>query len=283
MFIKCWGSRGSIPVSGIEYLKYGGDTTCIQIKASSGHTVIIDAGTGIRRFGTLHKNGGISEYTLLLTHAHNDHVIGFNFFKPLLDPNCTITIQNHCFSGKSTQNILEGLMSPPLFPITMADLPASIRFRDDLTGTFSLGSLTIQTISLSHPNGGFGYRITENGRSFVFLTDNELGFDHPGSAGRDAFELFSKNADLLFHDAEFFPDEYRTKTGWGHSSCMDVLTMATAAGVKKLGLFHLNQDRPDQEMDRMVDQCRVLISKTATGNPVTMDCFGVASEMEFTL
>jgi phosphoribosyl 1,2-cyclic phosphodiesterase len=279
MFIKCWGSRGSIPVSGSEYLKYGGDTTCIQVVADSGETVVIDAGTGIRRFGTQHTGGATRDYLLLLTHAHGDHVIGFNFFKPLLDRRCTITIQNHRFSGRTVRSILRELMSPPLFPITMDHVPARIRFRNDLTGSFRIGSLAVTTIALSHPNGGYGYRFTENGSSFVFLTDNELGFDHPGSAGYDAFREFSANADLLFHDAEFFPEEYGKKTGWGHSSCVDVLDMAASAGVKRLGLFHLNQERSDSQVDRMVEVCRGLLA--GKGTAAGMECFGVAAGMEF--
>jgi phosphoribosyl 1,2-cyclic phosphodiesterase len=277
MFIKCWGSRGSIPVSGKQYLKYGGDTTCIQVVAKSGETVIIDAGTGIRQLGaTLDP---VDTCYMLLTHAHWDHVAGFPFFKPLFNSNKVVEIQNTTFSGQPVKEIFKTLMSPPLFPITQEDLTADIRFRDDFTDTFSIGSLTIDSIPLSHPNGAFGFRLTEGNKRFVFLTDNELGLDHPGSAGFDDYISFAKGADLMFHDAEFTPDEYPQRIGWGHSTYTEALELAIKAGVKRLGLFHLNQDRTDKEMDLIQADCRSRIKS----NNAVLDCFAVACNMEFTL
>ncbi len=277
MFIKCWGSRGSIPVSGEQYLKYGGDTTCIQVVANSGETVIIDAGTGIRQLGaTLDP---VDTCYLLLTHAHWDHVAGFPFFKPLFNSNKVVEIQNTTFSSQPVKEIFKTLMSPPLFPITQEDLKADIRFREDFTGSFSIGSLKIDSIPLSHPNGALGFRLTEGNKRFVFLTDNELGLDHPGSASFDDFISFAKDADLMFHDAEFTPDEYPQRIGWGHSTYTEALELAMKAGVKRLGLFHLNQDRTDKEMDRIQADCR---SRLRSSNSV-LDCFAVACNMEFTL
>ena len=277
MFIKCWGSRGSIPVSGEQYLKYGGDTTCIQIVAKSGETVIIDAGTGIRQLGATLDD--VETCYLLLTHAHWDHVAGFPFFKPLFNKDKVVEIQNSAFAGLPVKEIFNTLMSPPLFPITPSDLKATVRFRNDFSGSFSIGSLKINTIPLSHPNGAFGFRFTEENKSFVFLTDNELGLDHPGSRGFDGYLSFAQDADLLFHDAEFTPDEYPQRMGWGHSTYTEVLELAIKAGVKRLGLFHLNQDRTDREMDLIQADCRSRIRS----NNLDLDCFGVACNMEFTL
>ena len=279
MHIKCWGSRGSIPVSGKQYLKYGGDTTCIQIKAQTGETVILDAGTGMRRLGNNNDWNPAAPCYLLLTHAHWDHVAGFNFFSPLLNKDQTITIQDHRFAGKSVKKILGNIVAPPLFPISIKDFKASIRFRTDLTGSFSIGSLDIETIPLSHPNGGYGYKIMENGRTFVFLTDNELGFTHPGGQNIDAYVRFSQDADLLFHDAEFTPDEYPRRIRWGHSEFSSVLDLASRAGVKRLGLFHINQDRSDQDVEKMEKACRAQLKKMG----MTFDCFAVAADMTFTL
>ncbi len=279
MLIKCWGSRGSIPVSGGQYLKYGGDTTCIQVVAKSGETVIIDAGTGIRQLGA--ALDAVDTCYLLLTHAHWDHVAGFPFFKPLFNSNKVVEIQNSTFSGLPVKEIFNSLMSPPLFPITPNDLKASIRFRDDFTGSFTIGSLKIDTIPLSHPNGGFGFRLTEENKRFVFLTDNELGLDHPGSQGFDRYCSFAKDADLMFHDAEFTPDEYLQRIGWGHSTYTEALELAMKAGVKRLGLFHLNQDRTDTDMDRIQADCRS--RARSNSNNLELDCFAVACNMEFIL
>lgn len=277
MHIKCWGSRGSIPISGQQYLKYGGDTTCIQITAKSGETVIVDAGTGMRQLGSSLNN--ISTCYLLLTHAHWDHVAGFNFFNPLFHTGSVLEIQNSRFSGLTVEEILHTLMSPPLFPITPKDLKATLRFRKDLTGSFTIGSLAIETIALSHPNGALGFRFTENSKSFVFLTDNELGFDHPGGSGLENYIRFSKNADLLFHDAEFTPEEYKGRGGWGHSTYTAALDLAIRSKAKRLGLFHLNQNRTDMEMDLIQKDCRSRIKS----NGSTLDCFAVACNMSFTL
>jgi phosphoribosyl 1,2-cyclic phosphodiesterase len=277
MLIKCWGSRGSPPTSGQQYLKYGGDTTCIQITAQSGQTVIIDAGTGIRQLGE--SLGSNAACYLLLTHAHLDHVAGFNFFKPLFHGDSVVEIQNSCFSGVTVEKIFNTLMSPPLFPITPKDLKATVRYRTDLTGTFSIGSLGVETIALNHPNGGFGFRFTEAGRCFVFLTDNEIGFDHGAGTGFDDYISFARNADLLFHDAEFTPDEYRLRRGWGHSTYTEALDLGLRSGAKRLGLFHLNQNRTDRQMDQIQADCRSRIKSEGS----TLDCFAVACNTVFTL
>lgn len=279
MKIKCWGSRGSIAVAGNEYSKFGGETTCIQVVAQSGENVIIDAGTGIRKLGIGLFTNPQQKFHLLLTHAHWDHISGFAFFKPLQNPDVTLVVQNSLFSDTTVEEIFKRLVHPPFFPITMKDLEATIQYKNDMTNQFSIGSLNISTIALNHPGGGLGYKFTEDGKSFVFLTDNELGYIHPGGQNQDVYEHFCRDADLVFHDAEFTPGEYPAKIGWGHSAYTDVVDLALNARVKTLGLFHINQERTDTEMDQIVDHCRRIIQdkggKTA--------CMGVACNMEFTL
>jgi len=279
MKIKCWGSRGSIAVSGSEYSKFGGETTCVQIIANSGENVIIDAGTGMRKLGIDLETNAQHKIYLLLTHAHWDHISGFTFFKPLQNPNVTLLVQNSSFVNTTVAEIFKSLIQPPFFPITMKDLEANIQYKTHMKGHFNIGSLTISTIPLNHPGGGFGYKFTEDGKSFVFLTDNELGYDHPGGLKKEAYEKFITDADLVFHDAEFTPGEYPSKRGWGHSDYTEVIDMAINARVKKLGLFHLNQERIDTEMDNIVTQCRQIIQDQGE----TMACVGVACYMEFVL
>ncbi|MCP4721218.1 MAG: MBL fold metallo-hydrolase [Desulfobacteraceae bacterium] len=284
MFIKCWGSRGSIPVSGKQYIKYGGDTTCIEIQAKTGEIVIVDAGTGIRCLGKSLLAQNKSAYTLLLTHTHWDHIQGLAFFKPLLYSKTRVVIQDRQFAHLDTKGVLNQLLAPPFFPVRLADLKADIRFDASLTGSFKIGSLTIDTIPTSHSEGSLGYRFTEEGKSFVFLTDNELGFVHPQSRKKEEYIKFSQNADLLFHDAEYTKDEYACKTGWGHSSIPDVLDFASKARVKKLGLIHLNQDRTDHEMDDIVTECNQFFKNNPQpNNPRVIDCFTVSCDFEITL
>jgi phosphoribosyl 1,2-cyclic phosphodiesterase len=284
MFIKCWGSRGSISVSGKEYVKYGGDTTCIEIQAKTGEIVIIDAGTGIRRLGNSLLGRNESSYTLLFTHAHWDHILGIAFFKPLLYRKTRVVVQDRKIACLDTKGILNEVMSPPFFPIQLADLHADIQFDDSLTGQFKIGSLTIDTIPTSHSQGSLGYRFTEDGKRFVFLTDNELGFTHPQGKKVEDYIKFAQNADLLLHDAEYTEEEYVRKTGWGHSSVPDVLDLASRACVKKLGLIHLNQDRTDDAMDAIVKDCtQFLKNKTQPPKARQIDCFAVPQDFEITL
>ncbi len=277
MYIKCWGSRGSIPVSGQDYLKYGGDTTCIEIRTKSGDLIIIDAGTGIRRLGNQLLEDHCSVYHLLITHSHWDHLIGFPFFTPLYLKESNIQIYRCPFPGKFIEEIVNKMMGPPHFPVRYSDLKAQITYMEACPSEFQIGSVTVIPISLSHPNGGYGYKFIEDGKSFVFLTDNELGFTHSNGLQVSDYAILCENADLLFHDAEYTPEEYKECIEWGHSSYTDALEMALTAGAKRLGLFHLNRERTDADMDRIVDHCRQIIDQKNAG----MDCFGVGMDMTF--
>jgi phosphoribosyl 1,2-cyclic phosphodiesterase len=279
MHITCWGSRGSIPVSGKEFVKYGGDTTCIEIRTKDDDIIVVDAGTGIRRLGNFLVEEKRYSYNLIFTHAHWDHMIGFTSFKPLFMDKTELTVYRCPFPEEYIENMLANLMKPPNFPVRYSDLRATIKYVDSCPETFWIGSVTVESIPLSHPDGGCGYKFSEGGRSFVFLTDNELGYPHPGGRTRDEYLEFCKDADLLFHDAEYTPEEYRIKKGWGHSLYTDVIDMAIDAGVKNLGLFHINSERSDDDMDRIVDSCRELIVKRNSG----MKCFAAGSDVSFPL
>jgi len=284
MLIKCWGSRGSISVSGRQYVRYGGDTTCIEIQAKTGEIVIIDAGTGIRRLGKSLLERKKSAYTLLLTHAHWDHIQGFAFFKPLLHDNTQVVIQDRKIASLDTRGVLNQVLTPPFFPVRLSDLQADIKFDASLNNNFNIGSLAIDTIPTSHSRGSLGYRFTEEGKRFVFLTDNELGFSHPQSQKKEDYIKFAQDADILFHDAEYTKEEYASKTGWGHSSIPDVLDFASKARVQKLGLIHLNQDRSDDVMDAIVTQCnRFFKNKIQQDRTRPIDCFAVHCDFEITL
>ncbi|MEA3280362.1 MAG: MBL fold metallo-hydrolase [Thermodesulfobacteriota bacterium] len=277
MFIKCWGSRGSIPVSGKAYLKYGGDTTCIEIRTKSDDIIIIDAGTGIRRLGNQLIKENRYTYNLIFTHAHWDHVMGFPFFKPLYSKKTSLRMYQCPFHGKFVETILPKVLSPPNFPVKYSDLKAKIFYEEVNQTKCEIGSVTVTPISISHPNNGSGYKFVEDNRSFVFLTDNELGFVHPKGLTYKDYLKFSAGADLLIHDAEYAPEEYINRIGWGHSVYTQVLDLAFEAGVKKLGLFHLNQERTDREMDKIVKACKTIISE----NNHDLECFAVGSDLTF--
>ncbi len=277
MVIRCWGSRGSIPVSGKEYIKYGGDTACMEIRTRSGDIIIVDAGTGIRRLGNKLTKEGIQRYNFIFTHAHWDHIMGLPFFKPLYSKQTKIKVFRCPYAGLYAEKLITRVLTPPHFPVKYSDLSAEFTYEDGCPHAFEIGSVTVVPIHLSHPNGGKGYKFIEDEKSFVFLTDNELGYMHPNGLMLDDYVAFSLQADLLIHDAEFTPEEYHRYIEWGHSSYADVLKLASLAEVKKLGLFHLNQDRTDDAMDAIVDACRQEIDRDGFG----FECVAVGSEMSF--
>ncbi len=274
MYIKCWGSRGSIPVSGPGYLTYGGDTTCIEVRSDTNDLVILDAGTGIRNLGSLMTRDGCSSCHLLFTHVHWDHVMGLTAFTPLFNSACTITIPRLPFGGNYIEEALDTLFSPPTFPVPYRDIKKHITFAEFPMDRFTIGGLSFDTIPMSHPNGGLGYRIREGNRQFVFLTDNELGMQHDGGASFDEYVDFVRGSDLLLHDAEYTPEEYAVRTGWGHSAWPDTLRLALSAGVKRLGLIHHNAEHTDDAIDDIVNACRDEILKSGS----SLDCFAVGSD-----
>jgi len=279
MIIKIWGSRGSIPVSGKDYLKYGGDTTCVDIRTKSGDIIIIDAGTGIRRLGNQLVDEKRFDLHFIFTHAHWDHLMGFPFFKPLYFKRSTIRMHPCPFHSKFVETILSRIMTPPNFPVKYSDITAQLVYTEACPTEFEIGSVKVIPIALSHPNGGSGYKFIEDNKTFVFLTDNELGHIHPGGVPFEDYLNFCSKADLLIHDAEFTPDEYHTHMDWGHSAYTDALDLAQQARVKKLGLFHINRERTDKEMDKIVKDCRNRIAAKGSN----LACVGVACDMEFEL
>lgn len=277
MRIKCWGSRGSIPVCGAEYLKYGGDTTCLEIRSESGEIIIVDAGTGIRRLGNHLMQENSLQYHFIFTHAHWDHLMGFPFFKPLYAKDAELLMHRCPFQKTFVETMLSKVMTPPNFPIRYSDVRAKIEYELACPSRFDIGSVTVIPIPISHPNSGSGYMFVENDKKFVFLTDNELGHVHPKGLKFEAYRDFCQGADLLIHDAEYTPEEYRTTIEWGHSVYTDVLRLGVQADVKQLGLFHINQERTDPQMDILVaDSIQRLRDQGSSIN-----CFAVARDLVF--
>ena len=276
MIIRCWGARGSIPVSGDEYLKYGGDTTCIEVRTKNDEIIIVDAGSGIRRLGNKLISENRFQYTLIFTHAHWDHIMGFPFFKPVYFKKTRLSMFGCPFAQASVQEIIAKIMSPPNFPVNIEDIKAEITYHESCEKVFTMNSMTITPIPISHPNQGIGYKFVEDGKSFVFLTDNELTFKHPGGTDFEDYRDFSLNADLLIHDAEYTEEEYEKTRAWGHSVYKDALRLAREAKVKKFGLFHHNQERSDASVDKIVEDCRKIIKS----NGDEIECFALHQDME---
>lgn len=274
MRIKFWGVRGSIAISGPEFDRYGGATACVEVTGESGDTVIIDAGSGIRRLGQELAHRKTRSCHILFTHYHWDHILGFPFFSPIYNKNCAVLLTGAPHSIQSVSAMIAKTMEPPNFPVPYTAVSASFSDSPMRETGFMAGGMKVEAVPLSHPNGGSGYKFTENGRSLVFLTDNELGFRHEGGLTPAAYAKFCAGADLLVHDAEFKPEEYRHRKGWGHSSVDDAVRLALKCGAQRFALFHHNQDRTDDEIDEIVGYCR---EKAA---PSGLGIFAAAENME---
>jgi phosphoribosyl 1,2-cyclic phosphodiesterase len=279
MIVRCYGARGSIPVSGEEFLKYGGDTTCMEIRTHNDEIIIVDAGSGIRRLGNKLLEEERFEYYMLFTHSHWDHILGFPFLKPIYLEETTLNVMGSPTTQDNLKVLLPRIMSAPHFPVPFHKLKARINYISISAESYFIDSVQLFSIDLSHPNFGLGYKFVENGKTFVFLTDNELGYRHRGGKDFKEYVEFSKNADLLIHDSEFTPEEYKTTRTWGHSTYADALELALEAGVKCFGLFHHNQDRNDSDQEVILEKCHEIIQSRKSD----MDCFVLTQDTELTL
>ncbi|HOW57270.1 MAG TPA: MBL fold metallo-hydrolase, partial [Smithellaceae bacterium] len=208
-----------------------------------------------------------------------DHIMGFPFFKPIYSSKTKLTVWGCPFAQSSLKKMLSSIMGAPHFPVEFDAIKAQISYQDTCSNTYQLGSVTITPIALSHPNQGSGYKFEEDGKCFVFLTDNELGFRHEGGLDYQDYFNFCRGADILFHDAEFKENEYKKTRGWGHSYYHDALRLAMEAQVKAFGLFHHNQERFDEEVDLIIKDCRQIIKH----REISMDCFAVHQGWEINL
>lgn len=281
MRIKIWGCRGSLPTPEQYAIRYGGNTTCVEVRLADDTLIIIDAGSGIRKLGNslMKDSSGPLNFHLYLTHAHWDHLMGFPFFVPAYIKSNSIHVKGGPLAKRDLQQFLSHQMAGPYFPIDFRSMKAKFDFTSGKPKERKIANAEIVPIALNHPNGGYGCKITENGKSFIFLTDNELGFRHPGGLSQSEYVNFCSRSDLLFHDAQYTDQEYKNKKTWGHSTYADALFLAMSARVKRLGLFHHDPDRTDDDLDVQVDICRSRIEKENR----KVECFGVAEGQEFTL
>ena len=279
MIIRCYGARGSIAVSGAEYLKYGGDTTCLEIRTKNDEIIIVDAGSGIRRLGNKLLSENRFAYSVIFTHSHLDHIIGFPFFKPVSNESVTIDLLGCPTTQGNIQKLLSRAMGAPLFPVPFEELKANINYSGECALSFQVDTVEVFPINLSHPNVGMGYKFVEDGKTFVFLTDNELGYRHREGRSFDEYVAFSKDADFLIHDAMYTQAQYETTKTWGHSTYNDALNLALAARVKRFGLFHHDPNRDDDELDAMVQTCQEVIQREKS----QMECFALTQTTQLTL
>jgi phosphoribosyl 1,2-cyclic phosphodiesterase len=258
--IRIWGSRGSIASPGPESIRYGGNTSCIEVRLADGGLIILDAGTGIRALGVELLQEHPSRIDLLLSHLHVDHLEGLGFFPPLWSPHTEMHIWGPSSPIRSLAERVETYFSPPLFPVHLSEMAARVEYHDAPEGEWSLGSARVYSQPILHPGPTVGYRIEADGRTLGYLTDHEPAL---ASDVREApptwisgFSI-AEGADLLVHDCQYTDEEYPGRTGWGHSSLGQVAVLAERAGIGRLLLFHHDPMRTDDQLDQLgADLCR---------------------------
>jgi phosphoribosyl 1,2-cyclic phosphodiesterase len=248
--VRFWGVRGSIPVPGPKTVKYGGNTSCIEIRAGN-EIIIIDGGSGLRALGNMLLDEMPVVARMFFTHFHWDHIQGFPFFAPaFINGNRFDLFGSNKLSGTLAET-LSGQMNFPNFPVSLSDMAAQMKFHDLREGeAVACGDAVITNTQLNHPGGVFGYRVDFAGHAVVVATDTE----HFSCPDPKLVEL-AEGADVLIYDSMYTPEEYRgdnglpSKTGWGHSTWEEGVKVADAARVKQLVLFHHDPDHDDAAID----------------------------------
>lgn len=259
--MRFWGTRGTIPAPGQETIKYGGNTTCVELVLKDGTLAIFDAGTGIKKLGqNIIKNHKSNVIHLFFTHTHWDHIQGFPLFSPAY-ADFKIRIYSCPPTFNYIKQILTDQMDSRYFPVKFEQLKANISFQEIVAQNNQLSNGTFSFITNNHPGNAHGFRIIEDGKRVVFITDNELLPEEKSKTSWVEFVDFCKDADLLIHDAHYLQQEMAKTAGFGHSSYEQVFNLGIEANVKHLLFFHHEPDRTDKQIESIVQNYRIKISK----------------------
>lgn len=263
-----WGCRGSLASPGPETIRYGGNTSCVELRTDGGDLLILDAGTGIRALGLSVAAEPPRRIDVLLTHLHLDHLEGLGFFTPLWDPDADLHIWGPASPLKSLEDRIATYLSPPLFPVHLSDIPSQPVFHDVPEEDWQIGPVTIGTQLISHPGPTVGYRLEENGRTLAYMPDHEpaLGVDLE-SVSPEWISGYgvAQGVNLLFHDSQYTSQEYLNRVGWGHSSTEHMIMFALISKVEQLVMFHHDPLHTDSDLDTILVRARELWGENGGG------------------
>ncbi|MGH7278773.1 MAG: diguanylate cyclase domain-containing protein [Candidatus Rokuibacteriota bacterium] len=284
MYVRFWGTRGSIATPGLHTARYGGNTACVEVRATDGTILVLDCGTGARELGLkLAHESPLPRLHLLIGHTHWDHIQGFPFFVPAFLPGAELNIYAPLGFQRGLEEAMAGQMEYSYFPVKLRDLRSRIHFTELDEGFFRIGDVLVETQYLNHTAPTIAYRISDNGATLAYVTDHEPFwqasdgvFRHPGDQHHVAF---LQGADLVIHDAQYTEEEYRSKIGWGHSTVVYATDAALAAGVRRLALFHHDPIHDDAAMERLEADARARVV-TARG---ALDVFAAREGIEIDL
>ncbi len=273
MRVRFWGTRGSIATPGPTTLKYGGNTSCIELVTSTGYRFILDCGTGARPLGLDLLNNAQKPIraTILLGHTHWDHIQGFPFFVPAFQSGNKFVVCAPEGMGRSISDVLSGQMEFTYFPVELDQLPARIEFRELGEGVFDFGNAKLITQIINHPAPALAYRIEADGVIVVYMCDHEPFAEKLGREGAAPGHLdsilhdndrrhaeFMKHADLVIHDAQYTPEEYPAKKNWGHSTFEYAVELAAMSDIHRLVLTHHDPNHDDAFLDEIQRRARDL-------------------------
>jgi phosphoribosyl 1,2-cyclic phosphodiesterase len=255
MRIKFWGVRGSTPTPQPENLRYGGNTSCVEVRLGN-RVFIFDCGTGLRPLG--HKlshemHGEPVAAHVFVSHFHWDHIQGIPFFRPLYDLSESRFTFHSSSRTRSLQRVMEEQMASPYFPVDTSEMKAQRSFYDIDQGAMTLDDVTVRTAWLNHPQGCMGFRLETPDGTLVYATDNE-----PGDPDFDRnVRKLAAGADVLVYDSQYLPEEYEArKRGWGHSHWREAVNVVMESGARELILFHHDPDHDDACIDKVVAEAR---------------------------
>ncbi|MBL92493.1 MAG: MBL fold metallo-hydrolase [Myxococcales bacterium] len=283
MEIYFWGTRGSIATPGPDTVRYGGNTTCVEIRDGDDF-ILIDAGTGIREAGNfiLKERGMKNHIPLLITHTHWDHIQGFPFFVPAFIPGNTIELMGPKTHEQPFEKIMRSQMQYSYFPVNFSQLGAKISARMLDEVSFQIGGIKVTPKYVNHPIRTLGYRFEKDGKAIVFLTDFEKYYDviFGGVPPDDEYEMeeyeevqkavdeqnqgvidFCSGAEVLVIDAQYTQAEYETKKGWGHTSMEEAIGFGRAAEVRDLVFCHHDPERTDDDLDKLLGHYQEMLGK----------------------
>ena len=266
MQVTFWGTRGSIAKPGPRTVRFGGNTSCVEVRSEAGTLLLLDCGTGAHELGqVLSGRERPVDGHILISHTHWDHIQGLPFFAPMFQPESSWHLYGPRGVDASISHSLAGQMQYTYFPVTIQDFGATVEYHDLVEGTFEIGDIRVTTQYLNHPALTLGYRLEADGVTLVYSSDHEP-HDRECAAGRslsasrgDARHVaFLRDADLVIHDAQYLAEEYPAKLGWGHSTVEYAVEAARTAHVRSLALFHHDPNRNDDEVDALVLRAHAL-------------------------
>ena len=258
MIVTLWGTRGSLASPGPETARYGGNTSCVGVRGREGTVLVLDAGTGIRRMAST-LDASVRRVDILLTHLHMDHIQGLGFFAPLYRPGVAVHIWGPASTRMSLRERLMRYLSPPLFPVSMRELPCSMTLHEVPCDDVDIGEFRVTSALICHPGPTVGYRIRDaRGSVLTYLPDHEpaLGTRAFPSLPRawTSGGALAAEADLLIHDSQYSTQQYLDHVGWGHSSLRQSLDFATLSEAKHLVPFHHDPGHTDEDIDRLLGE-----------------------------